>query len=671
MAKNETVFQRLNQVFRGSTRVGEIQNPITNPDIMPNDILYTTNDREDYENKLHTLRQQKYMNWVWQKAKVGNAMQSLNGYSAVRLMYRDSDLMDGTCEIGTALDIISEEACSLSSDGTMINVESKSPRIKAILEDLFINRLHVYVELPMIARHLCKYGNTYELLNISKNEGVIGWMMLPVYEVDREENGFGLTNAPAMATAVNELKPDEVSFVWRGVNSETRFKNWQIAHFRLLYDSYFLPYGCSLLHKARRAWRMWSMMEDAMLIHRLDKAVERRVFKIYVGGIDDQDVPAYVNQIANNFKRTEIIDPKTGQVDLRKNFLDVSSDYFIPVRREDAPNPIETLPAANSQIQMEDLEYMQEKMLCAMRTPRTFLNFKEANGKAQNLSFTDIRFARMINRVQQFLLLELNKIAMIHLYLLGLDDELGNFTISLNNPSSQIESQELEDLTKRISTLQTALADPGNGIPMMSLHKGLRDIMKMTDKEIKDMLLEIRLEKAMAFELQATPNIIKKTGLFDQVDRIYGDYDAMNSPQPVQPQGQDDGMGGMGGLGGGGGFGGDFGGGFDDMGDMGLGEPGSEGGADLSGGAETDLGGAPAADEGQPLMESKKRKVKSFTERYFDLLSKNEYDKSVNEMKNASLDIDLKQETIFRDMKNIFDDLSSENVDGTPEIIEE
>lgn len=159
--------------------------------------------------------------------------------------------------------------------------------------------------------------------------------------------------------------------------------------------------------------------------------------------------------------------------------------------------------------------------------------------------------------------------------------------------------------------------------------------------------------------------------MFDQVDRIYGDYDAMNSPQPAQPQGQDDGMGSMGGLGGGGGFGGDFGGGFDDMGDMGLGEPGSEGESDLSGGAETDLGGAPAADEGQPLMEAKKRKVKSFTERYFDLLSKNEYDQSVNEMKNASLDIDLKQETIFRDMKNIFDDLSSENVDGTPEIIEE
>jgi len=561
--------------------------------------------------------------------------------------------------------------CPISSKGTMLNVYSKSQRIKSILDDLFNNRLHVYVELPMIARHLCKYGNTYELLHIDKNEGVLGWMMLPVYEVDREENGFGLTNAPALATATNETKPDEVNFVWRGVNSETRYKNWQVAHFRLLYDSFFLPYGTSMLHKARRAWRMWSMMEDAMLIHRLDKAVERRVFKIYVGGIDDQDVPAYVNEIANRFKRTEIIDPKTGQVDLRKNFLDVSSDYFIPVRREDAPNPIETLPAANSQIQMEDLEYMQEKMLCAMRVPRTFLNFKEANGKAQNLSFTDIRFSRMINRVQQFLLLELNKIAMIHLYVLGLHDDLGNFTISLNNPTSQIESQELDDLTKRLSALQTALADPGNGIPMMSLHKGLRDIMKMSDSEIKDMLNEIRLEKAMAFELQSTPMVIKKTGMFNTVDRIYGDFEAMKNPQQMQPQGQDDGMGGMGGLGGGGGFGGDFGGDLGGgMDDMGLGEPGTEEDADITGGGETDMGGAPAADEGQPLMELKKHKTKSFTEKYFDMLSQNETS-TLNEINKTSYDIELKNKSLGKNLETILETLNSSGVDTTTKIIEE
>jgi hypothetical protein len=464
-----------------------------------------------------------------------------------------------------------------------------------MLEDLFVNRLHIYTDLPMIARHLTKYGNTFMLLNIDKDNGVMGWMMLPVYEMDRIENGHLTTygGASLRNTNTTDIIPDEVRYVWAGHNESRPYYNWEVAHFRLLNDSFFLPYGVSMLHKARRAWRMWSMMEDAMLIWRLDKAVERRVFKIYVGNINDEDVPAHIQEIANNFKRTQLIDPQTGQLDLRKNFLDVSSDYFIPVRREDAPTPIDTLTAANSQVQMEDIEYMQNKMFAAMRVPKTFLNFQEAQGKGQNLSIMDIRFSRMINRIQQFLIMELNKIAMVHLYIMGLHDEIGNFTISLNNPSSQIESQELDDLNKRLAAMQTALADPGTGIPMMSMHKALKEIMKMSDSEIKDMLNEIRLEKAMAAELAATANIIKKTGIFDGVDRIYGDYEAMNNPQAQQASGEDsdDAMGGGGPVGGG--FDGDM-----DM-DMDLGEPGTEDGGDIGGDmGETDMGNAPGADAG-------------------------------------------------------------------------
>ena len=667
MADNRTIFQRLNDRFRGSNRGDVPATVMTTPSTVSDQdrVIYTTTDKADYERKLASLKQQKYLAYQWKKAGADNAMESLAGYNAVKLMYRDVDLMDGTCEIGTALDIIAEETCPINSKGKMLNIYSRSKRTKAILEDLFVNRLHIYTELPMVARHLCKYGNTFELLNISKDNGVMGWMMMPVYEVDRDENGYSASYTTSMMTNSGEIKPDEVKFVWRGHNGENPYRNWQVAHFRLLNDSFFLPYGVSMLHKARRAWRMWSMMEDAMLIWRLDKAIERRVYKIYVGNIDDQDVEAYVNQIANNFKRTPIIDPGTGQVDLRKNFLDVSSDYFIPVRREDAPNPIETLQAANSQVQMEDVEYMQLKVLTAMRVPKTFLNFQEANGKGQNLSFIDVRFARMINRIQQFILMELNKIAMIHLYIMGLTDEIGNFTLTLNNPSTQIEAQELDDLTKRLNAMQVALADPGTGIPMMSMHKALREIMKMSDSEIKDMLNEIRLEKAMAAELAATANIIKHTGMFDTTDRIYGDYDAMNSPQQQQSQGEgeDDGLGG----GGGGGMMGGLGGG--DMGgdmDMDLGEPGTEDGSDMGGETgETDMGEAPDADNGTPLMEFimkqkpnlkeyKKKAAKTYTEEYFELLSeaKKEEDDGFLE---EPYDFEGKSVTIQENLRKVLD----------------
>jgi len=622
MANNNlTIFQRLDKAFRSPNRVGISDDLLTSKGD-GNRVLYTTNDKADYEKQLASLQQQKYLAYQWKKAGADNAMASLTGYTAVKLMYRDVDLMDGTPEIGTALDIVSEEVCPITSDGTMLVIESKSKRIKAILDDLFVNRLHIYTDLPMIARHVAKYGNTFELLNISKNDGILGWMMLPVYEVDRIENGYGASYATAFG-GTSEIKPDEVEFVWLGHNQNNPYKNWQVAHFRLLNDSFFLPYGVSMLHKARRAWRMWSMMEDAMLIWRLDKAIERRVFKIYVGNLDTSDVQALIDDIANRFKRTEIIDPATGQVDLRKNFLDVTRDFFIPVRNEGAASPIENLPAGNSQIQMEDIEYMQEKMLCAMRVPKTFLNFQEANGKGQNLSFIDVRFSRMINRIQQFILMELNKIAMIHLYLMGIRDDITNFKLSLHNPSSQIETQELDDLTKRISTMQTALADPGNGIPMLSLHKALRDIMKMKDSEIKDMLNEIRLEKAMAAELAMTANIIKKTGIFDSVDRLYGDFNIVNgdAPQPQQQQeGEDGGLGGFGGLGGGGGdsmIGDDFG------GDMDFGGPDDSGVGDIGGtSGSAPMDSAPDVDAGTPLMERKH--VKSFIGEYLDMLSKND-----------------------------------------------
>lgn len=678
MANNNlTIFQRLSNVFRGTGRESISPDVITTPPGVgdaANRVLFSTNDKNEYERKLNTYKQQKYLAYQWKKVGADNAMESLAGYTAVKLMYRDADLMDGSPEIGTALDIISEETCPLTSKGKMINVYSSSKRTKAMLEDLFVNRLHIYTDLPMIARHLAKYGNTFMFLNIDKDNGVMGWTMLPVYEMDRVENGF--TASYAIASTINnkDVRPDEVRFVWNGHNENNPFRNWQVAHFRLLNDSFFLPYGVSMLHKARRAWRMWSMMEDAMLIWRLDKAVERRVYKIFVGGINDADVEAYVQQIANNFKRTPIIDPATGQIDLRRNFLDVASDYFIPVRREDAPNPIETLAAANSQVQMEDIEYMQNKMFAALRVPKTFLNFQEAQGKGQNLSIMDVRFSRMINRIQQFLLMELNKIAMIHLYIMGLTDEIGNFQLSLNNPSAQIEAQELEDLTKRITTMQTALADPGTGIPMMSIHKALKEIMKMSDAEIKEMFLEIRFEKAMAAELAATANIIKKTGMFDNVDRIYGDYEAMNGGgQPQQQgEGEEDGLGGGGGGGLGGGIGSDLG---DDM-DMDLGEPGAEEGSDLGGETgETDMGGAPAADGGEPLMESGKRKrpvlaenkskkhliTKSFTERYFDMLA--EQSKKTEEIVEEIVDFNGKNATMedrIRQVCSTIDNLINE-----------
>ena len=604
MADNRTVFQRLRDVVIGNrsnmTQNLPLQSTSYDMSNQSDNVLYTFQSKEERDTKLIELRQQKLLAYQWAKNGYDTSMQQLAGATQVKVMYRDADLMDMWPEIGKALDIYSEETCCLKN-GKMLNIYSKSPRIKSILEDLFENRLDIQQILPEIARGVCKYGNDFRFLNINAEEGVLGWRELPVHEMRRIENGMQNIYGGATVNAnLYNIKPSETKFVWEGHNEQMPYLNWQVAHFRMIRNGIYLPYGCSLLNSARRHWRILSMMEDGMLLYRLERSIERRIFKVNVGAIDDADVPAFLQEFANSFKRAPIIDPATGQVDLRKNFLDVSADYFLPVRPGQDPTSIDTLASAQNITSMDDINFIQNKVLTSLGIPKSFLNYQEANGKAQNLSLMDIRFCRAVNYIQQVLLTELNHIAIIHLYTLGFIDDLTNFTLTMNNPSNQIELMELDNLTKRLAAASSALAEQGGGIPLMSWHQVQKEIMGRTDADIAQMLNEIRIEAAIANELQMTSQIIKKTGLFDKADRIYGEPGAKYSDNP---EGGEPGGGGGSGLGGGmpmmGGddFGGDdFGG--DELGD--LDSPDSDMSGEIGGdmGSE-DMGGS------EPLQESK------------------------------------------------------------------
>ena len=567
MAKNKlTVFQTLERALRGNftSDQGDVQPHINSYDMSgPNSVIYKTNDKQDYEKAKLELQQNEYLRQRWLKANVDLSISAFAGLTNIKLMYRDAELMDSFPEIGAALDIVAEESSLLGDRGQIVNVYSKSDRIKAILEDLFINRLNLQITTPMIIRGMCKYGNQFMMLDVDNKLGVKGWKQLPVFNVERLENGIQNPYGGGQSIAINNVEgvKDDFStkFIWVDENnSQVPFRNWQIAHFRLLTNSMCLPYGTSYLNAARRHWRMLSLMEDMMLIYRLERSIERRVYKIYVGAIDDADVQAYVEQIANNFKRTPIIDPMTGQVDLRKNILSVDQDILIPVRDQNAPTPIDTLSAAQNLTAMDDIKFVQNKVLTALRIPKSFLNFEENAGDGKNLALMDIRFTRVINRIQQAFLMELTKVASIHLYLLGFDDDLTNFNLTMNNPSTQAEQLEIDNIQKKITAVRDAVSDPGNGLPVMSQTRALKQIMKWSDKEIKENLEEIRLEKGIAAELEKTTQIIKRTGIFDVVDRMYGEPGA-EYQEDMQQGGPDGGMGGgMPGGGGGGSFGSDL-----------------------------------------------------------------------------------------------------------------
>ena len=613
-----TTFQNMNKVFNGAWNVSNgIANLETTPE--PEKIIFKTDDAEKFAQKKLEYQQNQYLKNRWVRTNQNLSMSAFAGLSNVKLMYRDADLMDSYPEIGAALDIVSEESTVTtgSRTGMIVNVSSKSERIKSILEDLFVNRLNIQVTAPMILRAMCKYGNHFMLLDIDKSLGIKGWRQLPVAEVERLENGivnpYGGGAQSLAAMQGNSDKDLSTQFVWNNEQGGQMvpFRNWQIAHFRLLSNSIYLPYGVSILFSARRHFRMLALMEDMMLIYRLERSMERRVFKIYVGALDDEDIAPYIDRIADQFKRTPIVDPLTGQLDLRKNLLGVSEDIFIPVRSENAPNPIDTLAGAKNLEAIDDIKYIQQKVCAALRIPQSFLNFEKETGDGKNLALMDVRFARTINKYQQAFLMELTKVATIHLYLLGFEDDLTNFSLTMNNPSTQAEGLEIENYQKRISCLRDAVSDPGNGIPPLSLQRALKEILKWSDKDIKDNLEEIRLEKALAAELEKTSQIIKRSGLFDTVDRIYGETGA--EYQDEQGGGAEGGPGMGDGPGGGG-----FGGGLADMGapgtdgmemegDMGMEPTADMGGApDMGGGpsGSPDMGGAPMENinKNKPLL---------------------------------------------------------------------
>ena len=567
-----TTFQRMNRIFDGAWNVSSgIAN--IEPPKLDNEVIYRTEDPEKFKQKKLELQQNKYLQNRWRRVNQNLSMSTFAGLSNVKLMYRDADLMDSYPEIGAALDILCEEmtVTSGSKNGMIVNVSSKSDRIKSILEDLFVNRLNLQITGPMVARSMCKYGNQFMLLDIDKNLGIRGWRQLPVAEVERVENGITNPYSGPMSIDVNNSGKNgeedmSTQFIWANEQGGQMmpFRNWQIAHFRLLNNSMFLPYGVSALMSARRHFRMLALMEDMMLIYRLERSMERRVYKIYVGALDDDDIGPYIDQIADQFKRTPIVDPLTGQLDLRKNILSASEDLFIPVRSENAPTPVDTLAGAKNLDAIDDIKYIQKKVCAALRIPQSFLNFEEAQGDGKNLALMDVRFTRTINRYQQAFLMELTKVATIHLYLLGFEDDLTNFTLTMNNPSTQAEQLEVETYQKKIGCLRDAVSDPGCGIPALSMQRALREILKWSDKEIKENLEEIRLEKALAAELEKTSQIIKRSGVFDGIDRIYGEPGAEYQEEQGGPGGNQDNMGGPGGGG--------FGGGLDDMGAPGMDE---------------------------------------------------------------------------------------------------
>lgn len=464
------------------------------------------------------------------------------------LRYSDYAEMQYTPEINSALNIYAEEITSADENGNVLKVISNNSRIKGIVESLFADIINIDYNLYSWSRNLCKYGDFFLYVDIHPSHGIQSVYPIPVDQIEREE-GFDVND------------PLAVRFNWI-TNGNQQLENFQVVHFRLLGDDYFLPYGMSVLEGARRVWRQLTLLEDAVMVYRLVRSPERRVFKIDVGNIPPEHVDAFIEKVRSKMKRQIVVNEKTGRVDLRYSALTVEDDYFIPVRG-DRGSDISTLAGGTYTGDIQDIEYLQNKLFTALQIPKAYLGYEET-GNAQNaLSQIDIRFNKMIQRIQRVIESELKKLAMIHLFCFGYEGEdLLDFDIKLASASVLAIQQKQEIWRTRLELM--------NSLPeTVSKRWAMKTIMGFDDDELEEIFND-KIEEARQ-ELMIQNIAAGEAG------------------------GGAEGLGG--GLGGGGG-GFDFGGGGMDDGGLDLGdlEVGGEGGADAeepAGGEETGGAGGP------------------------------------------------------------------------------
>ena len=509
--QNLTIWQRLSKTFGPNSLLGQ---DLPTYSLDKKELLKTT-DKQEYEKEKLQAQQSMYLSGQWAKIENNLYTQAIY-YEPTRLAsFYDYESMEFTPEISTALDIYAEESTTPNQDGYILQIYSESKRVKGILADLFNNVLDVNTNLQMWTRNTCKYGDNFVYLKLDSEKGVVGCMQLPNIEIERLERGM----AAKSINAEVDPKDKGLRFHWKVKDME--FNSWEVAHFRLLGDDRKLPYGTSMLEKARRIWKQLLLSEDAMLIYRTSRAPERRVFKVFVGNMDDKDVEAYVQRVANKFKRDQIVDNKTGNVDLRFNQMAVDQDYFVPVRDVTQTMPIETLPGATNLSEIADIEYIQKKLVTALRVPKAYLGFEEVVGDGKNLSLQDIRFARTINKIQKAMISEMNKIAIVHLFILGFEDELQNFTLGLTNPSKQADLLMIDVWKEKVLLYKDLVTEIPNTLSPTSATWAKKHIFGFSDEDIKLDTQQQRLERAVAAELANTPTVITHTGMFDIVDKLY------------------------------------------------------------------------------------------------------------------------------------------------------
>ena len=491
---DKSLYGRLKRLFSSNVvvrRVGKHKLKVIDGDHLQSVGARTNTGYTDRYTRMHGTRQHTYTTYSPHH----------NYYSSKLELYTEYEVMDMDSIIASALDIYSDETILKDEQGRVLSIKSEDDNLRQILENLFYDILNVDFNLWPWVRNLVKYGDFYLMLDIQEDIGIVNVTPMSAYEIIREEN-------------FDEKNPYAVLFRIMNAGNKT-LENYEMAHFRLLNDSNFLPYGKSMLEPARKVWKQLTLMEDAMLIHRVMRAPERRIFKVDIGNIPPNEVDGFMQKIVNQMKKTPYIDQKTGDYDLKYNLMNMLEDYYLPVRGGQSGTEIDTL-AGMEYTGIDDIEYLRNRMMAALKVPKSFLGYEEGLSGKATLAAEDIRFARTIERLQRIVLSELQKIAIIHLYSQGYEGaDLLNFELDMTAPSVIYEQEKLTLYNTKVD-LAKNMQDAG----LMSKDWIYKNIFHFTDTEINELEDELAKDNKQTFRLEK----IKSEG-----------EDPMNPPAPVSP----------------------------------------------------------------------------------------------------------------------------------------
>jgi len=504
--KQDNLFSALRRLFssdviirnsgNGQLKVMDVQNIQTSGVIQNNSLV-------DRFNKVYTT-----------STAYGVNLNLAQNYQSARVqIYADYDAMDTDAIIASALDILADECTLKNEQGEVLQIRSSDENIQKLLYSLFYDVLNIEFNLWAWIRNMCKYGDFYLKLEIAEKYGVYNVIPFSAYNIVRQE-GYNPENPNEVRFKfdANAALASSTGYTSGFANQDPGifFDNFEIAHFRLIGDVNYLPYGRSYLEPARKLFKQYVLIEDAMLIHRIVRAPERRVFYVNVGAIASNEVENHIQRMMNKMKKTPLIDAATGQYNLKYNVQNMMEDFVIPVRGNDQSTRIDTAKGLDYN-GIEDVSYFREKLFAALKIPKAFMGYeKDLTGKA-TLAAEDIRFARTVERIQRIIVSELTKVALVHLYSHGYTNEsVANFSISLTNPSI-IYDQERVALMKEKVDLANQAMEAGL-LPKYFLYDKLFQFSEDQFNEFNDQIAEDKKQAFRFAQIQEEGNDPVETG---------------------------------------------------------------------------------------------------------------------------------------------------------------